>query len=309
MREHLLTGHNCQTADVDCRRKLHPDGAYGVEEQDFDGDGLVNDQVVGGVLYPVDLCPTVYDPTNRDSDGDGIGDACDNCSSPNPDQADTDGDGVGDGCETCADVTAYGDADRDGCRDGCDACPGDNRARHAISPDLPTPQGTSEVGASEQCADTDRDGVGDACDNCPTIDNPSQSDCDRDGLGDACDDRGEYCVDAQLWPQHKVERTPTQAISGCLQWRDSQVCIDDSVTTWTLDSFRHTIAATGVGARTAHACLDASTPIQVDVDLQHHAVEQRWCECEWVSREPGWSMEQWTAATEANLRYPLILAA
>ncbi len=299
MREHLLTGHNCDSAPGDCRRKLHADGAYGAEEQDFDGDGLVNDQVVGGVVYPVDLCPTVSDLTNRDSDGDGVGDVCDNCSDPNPDQADADGDGVGDGCETCADVHAYGDADGDGCRDGCDACRGDNRVRHAISPDLATPQGSSDVGAAEQCADTDLDGVGDACDNCPEIDNASQTDCDGDGLGDACDDRGEYCVNAELWPQYKVDRTTTLALSGCLTWRDSFVCLDDAITTWTLDSFRHVIAARGAGARTRPVCWNAT---QYDVDLEHHAVEQRWCECEWVARQPGWSTEQWTAATERECR-------
>jgi hypothetical protein len=39
-------------------------------------------------------CPT------QDSDGDGVPDAVDNCpNTPNPDQADTDGNGIGDACE------------------------------------------------------------------------------------------------------------------------------------------------------------------------------------------------------------------
>jgi hypothetical protein len=37
------------------------------EPEDLDGDGIADDQ---------DLCPTVADPTNLDTDGDGTGDAC-----------------------------------------------------------------------------------------------------------------------------------------------------------------------------------------------------------------------------------------
>ena len=40
-----------------------------------------------------------------DSDGDGVGDACDNCKyTPNHDQIDTDGDGIGDACDNCPEV-------------------------------------------------------------------------------------------------------------------------------------------------------------------------------------------------------------
>jgi hypothetical protein len=73
-------------------------------------------QAIGGRYHYVNLrvgddCP----PDAPDSDGDGIGDACDNCptvanglvQSGEPglgDQADSDGDGVGDACDNCVDV-------------------------------------------------------------------------------------------------------------------------------------------------------------------------------------------------------------
>lgn len=50
---------------------------------DTDGDGMYGDVLFG----EKDLCPNVTDPTNKDSDGDGIGDACDLCpDTKDPDQ-------------------------------------------------------------------------------------------------------------------------------------------------------------------------------------------------------------------------------
>ncbi len=155
---------------------------------DRDGDGIPDVS---------DNCPTVANPSQIDTDGDGIGDACDptpngdtdgdgvdnsidNCPTvANPDQTDTDGDGIGDAC----DPTPTGDADGDGIDDAIDNCPA------VANPDQTDADGD---GIGDACdptpnGDADGDGIDDAVDNCPTVANPDQRDTDRDGLGDACD--------------------------------------------------------------------------------------------------------------------------
>jgi len=124
-----------------------------------------------------------------DTDGDGVGDACDACPFDAPDdldhdgvctsvdncplisnggQSDTDGDQVGDACDNCR--FAYNptqmDADRDGVGNACDNC-------------------VFLVNSGQ--TDLDGDQRGDICDNCPAQYNPFQDDGDADTIGDVCD--------------------------------------------------------------------------------------------------------------------------
>ncbi len=142
---------------------------------DEDGDGWPD---------VVDNCKHQINPYQEDTDKDGRGDGCDpdidgddflnevdNCPLVDNDQTDSDGNGIGDACQ---------DTDDDSFLDGVDKCP------LVVDHDQ---KDTDRDGVGDACdVDLDGDNVNNDIDVCPYDKETTQADADHDGLGDACDD-------------------------------------------------------------------------------------------------------------------------
>lgn len=129
-------GDNCPAAGNADQANLDKDALGDACDEDLDGDQILNAE---------DLCPTkMHGDRNYggcpplvpgDSDQDSSPDGRDNCDIYNPDQADTNGDGIGDACQdqdgdlvpdhldNCPDFPNTGQSDvddKDGIGDACD---------------------------------------------------------------------------------------------------------------------------------------------------------------------------------------------
>ena len=154
------TGANNGVSQSECNAYHSPSPGAGMVPRDI---GVCRDLDVDHVQDGFDNCPGLANFEQSDTDGDGVGNACDAC--PFTFGGDTDSDGVCDLDDNCTSVANPGQADSDGDHigDACDACPLD---------------GLNDADADGHCANLD---------NCPTVTNPAQEDEDTDGVGDACD--------------------------------------------------------------------------------------------------------------------------
>ena len=191
-----------------------PVGWVSTSENDVEGDGCSDiDSDGDGFVDQADNCPNVENPNQKDLDGDGIGNLCDD---------DEDGDGITIPQDLCPkDGVAWSsniinDYDQDGCQDDLndedddndeipddeDACP-----KGEINWDAdPSANDHDGDGCTDSVDDDDDDGDGvlDSADNCPRgvigflstiddkdgdgcLDSSEDSDDDNDGVEDAMD--------------------------------------------------------------------------------------------------------------------------
>ena len=144
-------------------------GASACAGIDEENDGYCEDPAAAEGCAPrADNCPEAFNPSQADSDGDGVGNACNTADDPDNDEYADDG---YDNCPGLANSQA--DADLDGYGDPCDVdVDGDGYCDDVADRDSVDP------GDEQQCIGVD---------NCPDDSNVAQTDTDGDGTGDDCD--------------------------------------------------------------------------------------------------------------------------
>jgi len=219
-----------------------PDPQFDGLDSDFPSDFICDagdlDDDNDGLEDTVDNCPTVYNPTQEETDGDLVGNACDNCiGTQNAPQLDTDGD-----CEVCSgpECGSCGNAcedddDNDGIVDGDDAEPLNPRVCEDVDIDTcddcslnpasstsPTPWPPFIPDPGNDGPDTDGDGFCDA--GTSDVDGDGVPEDDGDGEFNPCESGNTIDCDDNCPqdPDHLQTDNDGDAVGGVCDNCDTQ---------------------------------------------------------------------------------------
>lgn len=167
-----------------CQADTDKDGVKDVCDIDIDNDGVLNPLCILDDNCQVDQAKLAAGTAALKA----LGERTDNCIFiPNPDQKDSNGNGIGDACEVTPAITAAtcpcinnpnkNDTDKDGIPDVCDDDIDNDGIKNPIC--LFDASGLFEYNLLPKGAD-----------NCPFIPNPDQKDTSGTGIGDACNTAG-----------------------------------------------------------------------------------------------------------------------